>query len=33
MFAASTLGILPPVIFGVLVRKWLGKGLSGGLVN
>lgn len=33
MFAASTLGILPPVIFGILARKWLGKGLSGGLVD
>ncbi|WP_299168965.1 carbohydrate ABC transporter permease [uncultured Arthrobacter sp.] len=33
MFAASTLGILPPVIFGILARKWLAKGLSGGLVD
>ena len=33
MFAASTLGILPPVIFGILARKWLAKGLSGGLVG
>lgn len=33
MFAASTLGVLPPVIFGILVRKWLAKGLSGGLVE
>lgn len=33
MFAASTLGVLPPVIFGLLVRKWLARGLSGGLVE
>lgn len=33
MFAASTLGILPPVIFGILARKWLARGLSGGLVD
>lgn len=33
MFAASTLGIIPPVIFGILARKWLAKGLSGGLVD
>lgn len=33
MFAASALGVLPPVIFGVLVRKWLARGLSGGLVE
>lgn len=33
MFAASTLGILPPVIFGILARKWLAKGFSGGLVD
>jgi multiple sugar transport system permease protein len=33
MFAASVLGVLPPVIFGVLVRRWLAKGLSGGLVE
>lgn len=33
MFAASTLGILPPVIFGILARKWLAKGLSGGLIG
>lgn len=33
MFAASTLGILPPVIFGLLARKWLAKGFSGGLVD
>jgi multiple sugar transport system permease protein len=33
MFAASVLGVLPPVIFGVLVRRWLARGLSGGLVE
>lgn len=33
MFAASTLGVLPPVVFGILVRKWMAKGLSGGLVD
>jgi len=33
MFAASTLGILPPVIFGILARRWLARGLSGGLVD
>jgi multiple sugar transport system permease protein len=33
MFAASALGVLPPVIFGVLVRRWLARGLSGGLVE
>ncbi len=33
MFAASTLGVLPPVIFGLLVRKSLARGLSGGLVD
>lgn len=33
MFAASTLGVLPPVIFGILVRRWLARGLSGGLVD
>jgi|tagenome__1003787_1003787.scaffolds.fasta_scaffold20933066_1 multiple sugar transport system permease protein len=33
MFSASVLGVLPPVIFGVLVRKWLARGLSGGTVG
>lgn len=33
MFAASTLGVLPPVVFGILVRRWLARGLSGGLVE
>jgi multiple sugar transport system permease protein len=33
MFAASTMGVLPPVVFGLLVRKWLARGLSGGLVE
>jgi multiple sugar transport system permease protein len=33
MFAASSLGVLPPVIFGILARRWLAKGLSGGLVD
>lgn len=33
MFAASVLGVLPPVVFGVLVRRWLARGLSGGLVE
>jgi multiple sugar transport system permease protein len=33
MFAASALGVLPPVIFGILVRRWLARGLSGGLVD
>lgn len=33
MFAASTLGVLPPVIFGILARRWLARGLSGGLVD
>ncbi len=33
MFAASTLGVLPPVVFGILVRRWLARGLSGGLVD
>lgn len=33
MFAASSLGILLPVIFGILARKWLARGLSGGLVD
>jgi multiple sugar transport system permease protein len=33
MFAASTLGVLPPVVFGIVVRRWLARGLSGGLVE
>jgi multiple sugar transport system permease protein len=33
MFAASTLGVLPPVVFGILVRRWLARGMSGGLVD
>jgi multiple sugar transport system permease protein len=33
MFSASVLGVLPPVIFGILVRKWLARGLSGGTVG
>jgi len=33
MFAANTLGIIIPVLFGVMARKWLAKGFSGGLVD
>jgi multiple sugar transport system permease protein len=33
MFSASVLGVLPPVVFGVLVRRWLARGLSGGTVG
>lgn len=33
MFAANSLGIIVPVIFGILARKWLAKGFSGGLVD
>lgn len=33
MFAASSLGVVPPVIFGILARRWLARGLSGGLVD
>ena len=33
MFAANTLGIIVPVVFGVLARRWLARGFSGGLVD
>jgi multiple sugar transport system permease protein len=33
LFAASTLGVLPPVIFGILVRRWLARGFSAGLLD
>lgn len=33
MFAANSLGIIVPVLFGVLARRWLAKGFSGGLVD
>ncbi len=33
MFAANTLGIIVPVIFGVLARRWLARGFAGGLVD
>lgn len=33
MFAANSLGMLVPVVFGILARKWLAKGFAGGLVD
>ncbi len=33
MFAANTLGIIVPVIFGVMARRWLARGFAGGLVD
>ncbi|MBW4721382.1 carbohydrate ABC transporter permease [Saccharothrix obliqua] len=33
MFSASALGVLPPMVFGLIVRKWLTTGLSGGAVR
>lgn len=33
MFAASVIGIIPPVLFGLLIRKYLTRGLSMGAVK
>jgi multiple sugar transport system permease protein len=33
MFAANTLGIIVPVIFGVMARRWLARGFAGGMVD
>ena len=33
MFAANTLGIIVPVVFGVMARRWLARGFAGGLVD
>lgn len=33
MFAANSLGMIVPVVFGILARKWLAKGFAGGLVD
>ena len=33
MFAASVIGIVPPVLFGVLIRKYLTRGFSMGAVK
>lgn len=30
MFAASVIGVIPPIIFGLLIRKYLARGLSMG---
>jgi multiple sugar transport system permease protein len=33
MFAASLLGIAPPTIFGILIRRWLTRGFSAGTIE
>lgn len=33
MFSASLLGSLPPVVLGIMVRRWLTRGMSGGAVS
>jgi multiple sugar transport system permease protein len=33
MLAASTLGVIPPLIFGLLIRRYLVRGLSLGSVR
>lgn len=33
MFTANSLGIIVPVLFGIMARRWLARGFAGGMVD